>query len=1118
MNRAERQPLHDASVDSLPTGLEWALRGLLAGEVGPDLLLVCEPEATPEVVPMVARERPAFDEAGCAVEVVESESVLVGLFASALRSGQKVAAIFSARALRRNLDALFQALDAPLPPGAAGALLLFDEPSPGDSLDAAPSTLTPGLVLTLGLPLLAPSSPADVGRLCPEALRLSRWATRPVAVWLPETLLNSAETPEAARSRRPLAAPLTRAETSDPLLLEARRRRVDTLFNPPGPGEIMPAAFVTCGPLHAALRDALWQLSVTGRFPILKISLASPVDTGPLEALMACSHRLIILDSTGSAVAAAALDVLQRRLSRRLDVPVIDLFPLKPTPATPDPAHPALLAQRLRETLVDLLPSSTAAFDPPPPPPRVLVPPAPAPPGTDLVAELLDEALQEVIEELAQPVSDRPAVSVSIQRGEAAVILPPTEGRSIVCLERRQLTIAGLASLTHALRRRLPTTFVVMPDPPGQSRSASVASVDRLMRGLLRDADAGFVEITAVDPSQGLQFRAQLREAALSDRLSILILDPPATNVAAAPPQQTADDAPADESVIAPAAASATLWREWLIRRGVRTLSQQGAPMRRSLRLPASADGDDPVCDGWDGFEEHRLQRRTRRATMQRLDRLPPPPSPTPVHRDAPAWRVHLAGGDSRRSFRQAASLLQSLGSAMGFRVQTVAGRSRAGWWLQALFTHPRPGEEPLPITPRIPFGQADLLIALDTASLAEAVDPQGPHAVADPRLTHCVTDNSTDFDPPIRGNEESSESASRAALVAWFPAERRIEVPARAVAASALGDAETAGVLLLAAAFQAGRIPALAERFEHVVASAPPAVADAVVAGRALAAGLLSAADLLPTESQPAPESLIVRRRRLVAASLRPRAAQDAERFSKLVLGTLDSVTGLRRYDPTRSGERRLVRRLIDCERFGGVATAWRFARRIRRIYAAERSVADYPVTRAVIDELSRALLIPDPIYLARNAVDIERLRSLERLYRLDRPAGERLKVYLRGRVPWRFARAVVGEHWRLGPLGCRVVARLGLLRRLPGWWERQAEYRDWVVGLVDQCALELPERSSLWLEVFRQLSRVRGSGESRRLMIRRVRAAVDSILELGGTRVAPVDWDAPLDSAELE
>jgi NAD(P)H-dependent glutamate synthase small subunit len=154
------------------------------------------------------------------------------------------------------------------------------------------------------------------------------------------------------------------------------------------------------------------------------------------------------------------------------------------------------------------------------------------------------------------------------------------------------------------------------------------------------------------------------------------------------------------------------------------------------------------------------------------------------------------------------------------------------------------------------------------------------------------------------------------------------------------------------------------------------------------------------------------------------------AERLRELVGGLVGGLDGLD--GPLR---RDAVVRAYDCMRWGGIDYARRYADRVRRTCAHDSPDNGYAVTRAVIHNLAKAMLIQDGVFIAELATSPEKHARDRRKYNIHRTNGDRIHYvhYLHsclhlGRREIPFHAAV--PHWAL-----RALKRMKLLRRLPGW-----------------------------------------------------------------------------------
>lgn len=1029
------------------------------------------------------------------------------------------------------------------------------------------------LVAYLGLPVVAPADCREIKRFVNDALRLSRAERSLVAMLFPPLLMGVGDS-EHVQDDPSLRSVPQRHDSSvksgddSPIHIESRKRQLDRILNFPGPGEVVPVGFITYGSAHASLRHALSIMGLTGRLPILKLGLANPIDARSAEQLLLrCRHAIVV--EPGQALVEREVILVARDLTRagidsaRVHGKFIPVNLLEP-PSIADGAgtgySSAASHVSLPSTFVELHPSYLAATLA-----RVLGPLKGADGltvaqrvadagsqlglawsareslqtggvrpgqmslpqsfnaettgtgGLNLVDTLLRMTVREIAEELALPTADRPSLSVHFQTLDETTLEQSEQSRVIIGIERRRLLSIGRAAITHAIRRRVPLTFLITPDPTGLlpegPASLTTAESERVIRSIIGDDEAPFVIVSRLDPSEGLSFRQNLKREVLRDRVSIIIIDLDQhrqPQPVAGDPREWAERgyAPA-EYWVRPSSRDARLCYEWLVKRGWSDPSWLDGVHAPKFELP---NPDDPLVtplDGWEGFEELRVDRRQPPAEMASWLRRVQLVEPAPRHGQEPCWRVHICGqtGDA---YELTLTLLEQAGRRMGFRVQMIRGIDQAGLFAQMLFSRPRPDDLPSPETARIPYGSADLVIAFDLPSLIDAVHPAGPHGVASPQRTWLVMDASPPLSMAVEEENPYRQPVIPGELSWLIPPTHRTVLRAGELSDRFINTRRFIGVLLCGVAFQQGLIPVTSERLERATHRLPgDPLRQAPIAmrlGRSLS-GRASAGLAARDRRSVKPEALVRLHRQIMAARPYPGAGKRAEQFARLALGTLDAVTGLRRRDPDRSAELEFVARLIDCEYWGGLRTGRIYAERVRAIYAAERSVSDYPVTKLVIKQLARALLIPDIVFCCSTAVRPDRLRDIERRLRASRANGDRVTFRIRGRARTAAIQRSTGGYWKLTPTMCKAVALARWVRYWPWWMREESRYRQWVITLTDRCAQDLPRKASLWLEVMRQLSRVHGHGVHRIRSARAACRAIDSILELATETMSTVD-----------
>jgi len=1126
----------------LSIGIDWVLRGVLESETGIDLLLASRAEPIPGLTAAWSRFSSELDESGVATELAESDTITAGLMRAALLARRRVIGLYEMRGFRQAIDALFDAGQIRVSPRSGGVLVVchsrsnFGPSTEAESLGSGWQAVRRQLLSDprdlaayLDIPILAPSAPAECTRLINEAIRLSRAAGTLVMVYLSPLIMGGGETvphmEDSAQRGVPSILDPRSEERGTPFQMEVRRRRLDHVFNAPLPGEIVPLGFITFGTAHATLRHSLVLLGLTGRLPILRLGCINPFDPRPLEQMLTRCEKVIVVENGRPHIEQSVQiisDALRRGGQRAAEVygkilPSVE-NQTSGIVSSEVELHPSDLAQSLGELLADrrtvnghetvaerlaTLPGAHSSTT------RITLERSRREPREQsLIRPLIDVVLDQLRDELSLPAPDRSSSELRVESLETATLERQEGERQIIEMERRRVPTVGRSAITHAILRRHETTFLVLPDPPDRQSGIEPADVDRLARSMVSERDIRQLRIIRTDPTDLTTFAQDLRAAVLGAGVSVVIIDARSQsdpeNVAGPPRLWTERGFAPVEATIVPSSPLVAIAYSWLVRRGwTRTPMLNGVHGPR-LFVAHPADPLTTPLDSWPGFEEYRLHRRAapRRDETNSTATLP---EPTLRHPHVAAWNAHLCGR-TESDVNQALRLIDSAGRRMGYRVQVLRARAGTSWVGQVVFTHPRPTEPVQPITPCIPYGSAHVIIAMDLESLVDSIDFEGRLAVASPECTSLILDLSPSVAASFDERSVEPRYVVPGELNAIIPPVDRLVLRASELCERRLKSRQHVASALVGAAFQRGLIPVTAASLteaavaldDHGLGRHP----DALAFGRSLAS---TTPDQMPLEDAApmSPESL-VRLHAAIMVRRRCRKGPQSALFRQLALGTLDAVTGLRRTDPTRLSERRFIARLIDCEYWGGLPLARTYCELISRIYAAERSPSNYPVTRLAIDEVARGLLIVDAPFVARTALRVDRQRRFMRELGADRAGGDTITLRVRGQVRQAPLRSLIGGYWSLGGAGLRLLSLMRHARSFATWHRKDREYRVWIIQLARTCAEDLPERASLWLEIFRQLTRVRGYGIRRDVRIRRVRTAVQSMLEVAGPRLS--------------
>jgi Pyruvate/2-oxoacid:ferredoxin oxidoreductase gamma subunit len=822
--------------------------------------------------------------------------------------------------------------------------------------------------------------------------------------------------------------------------------------------------------------------------PVLELGLVNPIDESVVERVLRYSQELVVLESRPGSIEA---DVLRIAEALRRREPNVRLACVSSQPITDEPnpvlradeaLHPSILARRI----VPLLMTSHPRLEPPfvVDPPKLANPPAPR--GRGLGAPGALHSVREVLADIDQWLRERTESNEEPDNAPTALALDGAEpdhaaGVRMLTVETwsdRRFLIDGLAALRQAAWDDRPWMFVVCA-----LGSEEVSDLVRLAQGAIPSRRAHGARIESANLNDRMRLRELFQTLATTTRLSVVVVHdgpPPRYDVAALEHDCAEIDRLGYEPrqlVVLSAQANCAIRRSFDRTQPQRPLDGV-APLRTQLTvLRLSRPRRDgrvrfrlrPMYEAVEVVRERPPAAVSRRSTAPRLE------LPKPVHALSAQWRAHLAG------FRGAgpgvaATALCEAGRRMGYQVRslhdpTPIGRGRRAW-AQVLFTRPQPDKGPLPITARIPFGEADLLLGLDSAEAMRAVDAAGDLRVANLDQTYVVANVGAfgDEDEPVERPAETD-----AALRVVTRDDVRLLEDLAAVARSVFHTDRVTDLVLLGLAYQLGLTPVSHEAIEGGVQAVEDRgfgrAMEAFQFGRRLAARGVTKPREADAGSPPDVEQLVRRTVRLLRCG-RVKGRVDIDQFAELIDVTLERTPGLTETDAGREARRDMVIALHRCTLWGGLEHAGRYAELIIRLYRADRGDAGRALTRNAVLPLAEAMLIRDPIYIASLVMSPGHRRRARRWLNVKTARGDRLTRRFLTRVEIAAMQRRVRLDIRTSDWTAWVAARLR--DRIPPGWRGTAherEVRDLVINIVEQATAAPREEYDHWCEAMQRL-----------------------------------------------
>jgi len=1014
-------------------------------------------------------------------------------------SGRRALALVPNDELDRTAPAIERIRGRSLERGGAVCVVLEDDP-PG-----CPSACPRRTAVALDLPCVQPASVEALRDAVDQALRLSRAARRPAAMIVHRWILRSAETLEARPNRviEPAGAVAVpprrrgRRTESGGVLRVARRLELNRIRSLPSPGEHLPVGFVVAGPAAGALNHVIDLLRLHGRVPVLQLGLVHPVDDSIVQRLLGRCDKVVVLEPRPGSLEPDILRAAEtmRRRDERVAAVYTQALDDQPPPdgheLRPDEAlHPSILARRIGHLLYAIRTGLEIPFVPDPP----ALDRHPAARGERLGSAAALVLLREILADVDQWLRDQaPGEAAEPAPADAptALVIDGAEpeglaaGQPVIAVETwslRRFLDDGVASLRQAAWGDRPWLFVICAVGADDTHD-----LERLARGAIPADRAEGVRIEITDLNQRGRVRDLLRSLTQTARLGVVIArdgPPPRFDVTALERARAEIDRLGYEPrqrVVAP------LERLSAIRRAAKhapptpPLDPDPTPLRTQLsvgRLPKARRAGPPL----------RLRIRPLVEAVEVVRDRPPAsawrnamtaklPLPKAIHGQRSQWRAHLAGFRGRAP-GVAARALCDAGRSMGYQVRCIHDPAPIGpgrrAWAEILYTQPRRDQTPLPITVRIPYGEADLLLGLDDQEALRAIDPQGALRVANLDRT-CAVVNLGRFGDDVQVTEPAP--AAHALRGVTRDGSRLLEDFAGAVRAAFHTDRVT-DLVVMGAAFQLGMIPVSLEAIETALQRVETRgfgrSMEAFRFGRHLAVDRRMLAR--PKEAPVAPGvddvDRLVRQTLLLLRCGWWGGRLDVGQFAALVRRTLAAMPGLSETDPGRQARRDLVVALHRCLCWGGFEYARRYADLVTALYRADRGDKGRAITRNAILPLAEAMLIRDPIYEATLVVDPQQNRKIRHRLNVKLARGDRLERRFLTRIEVvafqrRFRWDIRFSDW--APW-IAAMAR----HRIPQRWRGTAverQIRDLVIDVVERAARGGAGDYARWSETMQRL-----------------------------------------------
>ncbi|HRY29317.1 MAG TPA: 2-oxoacid:acceptor oxidoreductase family protein [Elusimicrobiota bacterium] len=510
----------------------------------------------------------------------------------------------------------------------------------------------------------------------------------------------------------------------------------------------------------------------------------------------------------------------------------------------------------------------------------------------------------------------------------------------------------------------------------------------------------------------------------------------------------------------------------------------------RSLCIADAACTKAKVCPS---FEEITIRRRQPPAPLPEavVGSLPLPP----LKEVSDTWFCYTAGVGGTGAGVVTGVLVRA-GLRQGYHA-IFADKKGLAIRNGGVYGHVIFSREEQVLSPLVPYGHADLLLGIDLLEATRGLDPKVNLRVASPTRTVAVMN--THKIPTIRtllGKDDFSPQDLEDTVKRYTRADDYLGLDFSNVSETYFGNKLYANVLLIGAAFQRGLLPVSLDNLNEAIrATVPPHELEENLRALQLGRQIGLRPELfkkftvrLPSyrETLDDKTGLLERSRFLIGKRL-------AREYRKMVE---DAVRWMELPEPDRL---KLAQYVYDLIQHSGLPYARRYLARLWSTYKKDQAEQNYAATRAVLDNLYKAMLIKDEVYVAHLLTSEEKFRRDRERYRADESRGDRFEYVhltrpqftLMGRD---FEFDIRTRNWQL-----RLMKHLRPLRTLlPEWHAREKSFRRWYEDLVDGFQLfSDPETYRLYTQALRLPEDVRGYRAVRYPKMEAARKKAEELLE---------------------
>jgi indolepyruvate ferredoxin oxidoreductase len=920
------------------------------------------------------------------------------------------------------------------------------------------------------------------------------------------------------------------------LIAEARSAGANKIIGPVGRSRI---GFIACGAGYEYLMSALDELELSDRFPVLKMGLTFPLDDKLVAEFAANMDHVVVIEERRAFLETQIAEALTRARQFNPGVKFASLWGKKfPSHHDGFPSalglHPSMVMEKVvkflrladpplyarhagkfETELAAMRRTSQGEFKMVPRTPTF----CPGCPHRDSASALLEIREQFMDADYMRKHHHTKPIDL-VFHGDTGcytmLLFPPTEklmhnysgmglgggtgagidpfiiNKQVVFLGDSTFFHSGMIAISNAIKQRQDITYIILDNRTtamtGHQPTAGLdvdvlgdptprQNIDDIVRAITA---AGHCKVIRYDPANRTGYKKLLEHTVLKDGVKIIIADKECGIVSnrrklkldREEQRRTGFLARQSFMNITPEICEYCL--QCVTMTGCPGLNIEHTPYGPKTVTDLSWCVNDGACAkiyACPSFEQVIVLRNNTprpRGHQIKLEKLPDPTS----RFTGSVWRCHVAGVGGM-GIGLASAILARAGDRDGYKVIFADKKGMAirngGVYSQITFYKDNTHH-----SQTLPYGSADLLIGLDILEAARAVDPKASFRVTSPDKTTAVLNidktptilnllNRHDFDPAelqkiIRGRTRSDGYFAHNIT---------------AICERLFGTKLYANLTMLGLAYQQGLIPVSLASIEWAITHSVKADFKKNMRAFNLGRKLAAHPDLFAESPAAKTIAQIVREKANILERTRVNGPNVARQYKYLVYSNLRACRDL-----DKETMRHIALRLYSLANYQDFDYAQQYIDIIKAIYRRDRMEYDFAVTKSVVENLYKLMLIKDEFWVANVLTSYEKMRRDHHRYNINPANGDRIR-YKRVFHPRFFGKMVSlpMPHWAM-----YVMKQFKPLRPLiPLYHKDDRNFLKWYRQLLGGFNYRSEREYFQFLSAIKGVDQVKGWGEYR-------------------------------------